>query len=38
MSVADYTSKIKDICDTLTTINMTIEEEEMVDVYIGGLA
>ena len=38
MSVADYTSRIKDICDSLASINVNVEEEEMVQVCLGGLA
>ena len=38
LSVADYTSKIKDICDSLASIDVNIEESEMVQVYLGGLA
>ena len=38
ISVADYTSPIKDICNSLASINMTVEEDEMVQVCIGGLA
>ena len=34
LSVADYTTQIKDICDSLTSINVTIEEEEMVQIYL----
>ena len=30
LSVADYTSKIKDICDSLASIEVNIEESEMV--------
>ena len=30
LSVADYTSKIKDICDSLPSIEVNIEESEMV--------
>ena len=30
LSVADYTSKIKDICDSLASIDVNIEEGEMV--------
>ena len=37
MSVPDYTV-IKEICDSLASINMIIEEDEMVQVYLGGLA
>ena len=38
LSVADYTSKIKDICDSLASIDVNIEEGEMVQVCLGGLA
>ena len=38
LSVVDYTSKIKDICDSLASINVNIEESEMVQVCLGGLA
>ena len=37
MSVADYTSKIKEICDLLGSINVTTEEDE-VQVCLGDLA
>ena len=30
MSMANYTTRIKEICDSLASINMTIEEDEMV--------
>ena len=30
MSVTDYTTKIKEICDALGSINVTVDEEEMV--------
>ena len=36
--VADYTSKIKDICDSLAPIEVNIEESEMVQICLGGLA
>ena len=36
--MADYTSKIKEICNLFGSINVTIEEEEMLQVYLGGLA
>ena len=36
MSVADYTSKIKEICDSLVSVNMNIEEDEMVQVFLVG--
>ena len=35
LSVADYTSKIKDICDSLASIEVNIEENEMVHVCLG---
>ena len=38
MSVVDYTSKIKEIHDSLGSINGTVEEDEMLQVYLGGLA
>ena len=36
--MADYTSKIKDICDCLASIEVNIEESEMVQFCLGGLA
>ena len=38
LSVADYTSKIKDICDSLASIDVNVEEGEMVQICLGGLA
>ena len=38
MSVADYTSKIKDIYDSLASIDVNIEEGEMVQVCLGDLS
>ena len=38
LPVADYTSKIKDICDSLASIDVNIEESKMVQVCLGGLA
>ena len=35
--VADYTSKIKDICDSLASIEVNIEESKMVQICLGGL-
>ena len=32
MSVADYTSKVKEICDSLASVNVNVEEDEMVQV------
>mgnify|MGYP002776862696 CR=1 FL=1 len=38
MSVADYTSKRKEICDTLGSIKVMVDKDEMVQVYLGSLA
>ena len=38
MSVADYTARIKEICDSLASINVIVEEDEIVQVCLGGLA
>ena len=38
MTVSDYTCKIKNICDSLSSIKVNIEEDEMVQVCLGGLA
>ena len=38
MSVTDYTTRIEGICDSLASINVTVEEDEMVEVCLGGLA
>ena len=37
MSVSDYTAKIKSICDSLGSININVDEDEMVQVCLGGL-
>ena len=34
----DYTTKIKEICDALRSINVMVEEDEMVQIYLDGLA
>ena len=31
-------ARIKEICDSLASINVTIKEDEMVQVCVGGLA
>ena len=36
--MADYTARIKDICDSLASINVIVEEDDMVQVCLGGLA
>ena len=38
MSVADYTSKIKDIYESLASVDVNVKDDEMVQVYIIGLA
>ena len=38
MSVSDYSIKINNICDTLGSININVDEDEMVQVCLGGLA
>ena len=38
MSVTDYTTKIKDICKVLGSINVAVNKDEMVQIYLGGLA
>ena len=37
MSVTDYTTTIKEIYDALGSINVTVDEGEMVHIYLGGL-
>ena len=38
MSMSDYTAKIKSICDSLGSINVNIDDDEMVQICLGGLA
>ena len=38
MSIRGYTVKIKELCDSLGSINVTIDDEEMVQIFLGGLA
>ena len=38
ISVSDYTANIKKICDSLDSININIDEDEMVQVCLGDLA
>ena len=38
MSVVDYIACIKEICDSLASINVIDEEDEMVQVRLGGMA
>jgi hypothetical protein len=36
--VADYTLKINEICESLASIDVNINEREKVQIYLGGLA
>ena len=38
MSVSDYTAKIKRFCDSLGSINVNIDDDEMVQICLGGIA
>ena len=38
MSITNYTTKIKQFCDSLGSINMTVEEDEIMQICLGGLA
>ena len=38
MSVTNYTTKIKEICNALESINVTVDEDEMVHICLGSLA
>ena len=38
MTVTDYTTKIKEICDALGSINVTADEDEMIQICLSGLA
>ena len=37
MLVTDYTTKVKEICDALGFINVIVDEDEMVQICLGGL-
>ena len=36
--MTDYTLRIKDLCDSLGSINVAVDDDEMVHIYLGGLA
>ena len=36
--MTDYTMKIKEMCDALGSINVTVDEDEMIQICFGGLA
>ena len=38
MSITTYTLKIKEICDSLGSIGVNIDDDEMVQICLGGLA
>ena len=38
MSIATYTLKIKELCDSLSLINVNFDDDEMVQIGLGGLA
>ena len=38
MSVIDYITKMKEICDALGSINVMVDKDEMVQICLGGLA
>ena len=37
-SITSYTLKIKELCDALGSINVVIDNDEMVQIFLGGLA
>ena len=38
MSITTYTFKIKELCDSLGSISVNIDDDEMVQICLGGLA
>ena len=38
MSITSYTLKIKELCDSLDSISVNVEDDEMVQICLGGLA
>ena len=36
--MTDYTMKVKEVCDALGSINVMVDEDEMVQICLGGLA
>ena len=38
MSITEYTTKLKEICDALGSINVMVDKDEMVQICLGGLA
>ena len=37
MSISDYTLKIKRICESLTSINVVVDDDDKVEVCLRGL-
>ena len=37
ISITDYTLKIKEVCDALRSINVIIDDNEMVQICLDGL-
>ena len=37
MSITSYTLKIKELCDSLDSISINVEDDEMVQICLGGL-
>mgnify|MGYP000721700421 CR=1 FL=1 len=38
MSITSYTLKIKELCDSLGSISVNVDDDEMVQICLGGLA
>ena len=38
MSITSYTLKIKELCDALSSIDVIINDNEMVQICLGGIA
>ena len=38
MSIGSYTLKIKELCDSIRSINVNIDDDEMVQICLDGLA
>ena len=38
MSITDYSLKIKEVCDALNSINVIVDDEEMVQIGLDSLA
>ena len=38
MTVTNYTTMIKEVHDTLGSINETVDEDKIVPIFLGGLA